>query len=337
MRKKALVAVAGILFAIGCSQMVDKRANLIKAPTPEKGATYVGADTCFGCHEDYQKEKHNVHARIKGFEVAGGYQTGCESCHGPGSVHVDAGGDPEKILKFSQKEGDHGKGSLGAEEVSGVCTTCHNTGEHMNWASSAHAEGDVSCTTCHKVHNNPNKVLLSKSEKELCSSCHQDVNAQMHLMSHHPVKEGKMTCNSCHNPHGSDNFGKGMLKTQERTNDLCLSCHTRYQGPFAFEHDPVVEDCMICHDPHGTVANNLLRQQEPFLCLQCHEGHFHATRASNNQISVTTPGDYPNSISPTDKGFQKSFMTKCTQCHSYVHGSDMPSQSVTGAGGALTR
>ena len=36
--------------------------------------------------------------------------------------------------------------------------------------------------------------------------------------------------------------------------------------------------CAVCHDPHGSVANNLLAQNEPFLCLQCHEGHFHMLR-----------------------------------------------------------
>ena len=80
-----------------------------------------------------------------------------------------------------------------------------------------------------------------------------------------------MSCADCHNPHGE-------LTTHERTNDLCLSCHSRYQGPFVFGHAPVEDDCTICHDPHGSVANNLLVQNEPFLCLQCHEGHFHMLR-----------------------------------------------------------
>jgi DmsE family decaheme c-type cytochrome len=132
-----------------------------------------------------------------------------------------------------------------------------------------------------------------------------------------------------------------MLKTTERANDLCLKCHTRYQGPFAFEHDPVVEDCMMCHSPHGTVANNLLKQQEPFLCLQCHEGHFHAARASNSWTDVPPPqggtAASTDTIYKSNYGFQKSFLTKCTQCHTMVHGSDLPAQSTTGQGKSLTR
>lgn len=339
MRKRILVTMASVLFAIGCTQITEKRANIVQVPTPEKGATYVGTEMCLGCHEEYGKDKYNVHNRIKQFEVAGGYQVGCESCHGPGSVHVDTGGDPTKILRFPKKgsKNQNENGIMTAQEISTVCSTCHHTGDHLNWASSAHAQTDVSCTSCHDIHHNPNKQLLTMNERELCASCHQDINAQMYFPSHHPIKEGKMKCSSCHNPHGSNNFSKGLLKTTERVNDLCLSCHTRYQGPYVFEHNPVVENCLICHDPHGTVANNLLRQQEPFLCLQCHEAHFHGARASNSKIEVTAPGDHPNTLKPVHKGFQKAFLTKCTQCHTYIHGSDLPSQALTGAGKAFTR
>jgi hypothetical protein len=82
----------------------------------------------------------------------------------------------------------------------------------------------------------------------------------------------------------------------------------------------------------------MLKQNEPFLCLQCHEGHFHVIRESN----WTTPG---GAVGPTpqadvanphgNEGFQTSFGTKCTTCHKVVHGSDYPSQPLSG--GALTR
>lgn len=156
-----------------------------------------------------------------------------------------------------------------------------------------------------------------------------------------------MTCGDCHNPHGE-------LQTEEQARDLCLDCHTRHQGPFVFEHAPVEEDCNICHDPHGTVANNLLQQNEPFLCLQCHESHFHATRLGNavpvNATNVAfnaynpdgsvaappTPGALAgaptsNTVQITndlgEHSWQMGFGTKCTVCHSTVHGSDLPSQS----------
>ncbi|RPI49063.1 MAG: DmsE family decaheme c-type cytochrome, partial [Deltaproteobacteria bacterium] len=264
MAKKLLIAVVGVSLLIGCmigcTQMLGKRASIIKTPEVAPGAEYRGTETCLECHENHADDKYNVHMRVASFEVSG-YRIGCEGCHGPGSVHVDEDGNVEKILRF-------GQGGLKSEEVAGVCTTCHQDGALMNWAGSAHQEDDVSCLECHSVHFNKEKTLLKNTnEFELCGQCHQDIKAKGYLMSRHPVREGKMGCTDCHSPHGTDNLVSGMLKTDERLNDLCLKCHTRYQGPFVFEHEPVVEDCTFCHDAHGTVANNLLLQNEPFLCL----------------------------------------------------------------------
>jgi len=171
----------------------------------------------------------------------------------------------------------------------------------------------------------------------------------MGLPSHHPVKEGFMSCSDCHDVHG-DNYA-GLMQG-EPSKELCLSCHTQHRGPFIFEHSPVEEDCMICHDAHGAVANNLLVQNEPFLCLQCHQPHFHSALATvegeyplpGRVWDVDTYGDATASDSygawtnesHTDS-FKRVMLTKCSQCHSSVHGTDLPSQSIPGQGRALNR
>ncbi|PLX96358.1 MAG: cytochrome C [Desulfuromonas sp.] len=312
------------------------REKLLTLPIID-GATYVGQETCAGCHEEKATALVlNVHGRLSDTELMGAHR-GCEACHGPGSLHVDGDGDTDKILQPS---------ALRADEAAAICAKCHTDGKMMDWTHSAHALADVSCTDCHTMHGEESAPgYLKKSDPELCYSCHQEEQAKASFPSHHPVKEGKMNCSSCHNPHGE-------LNTEEQARDLCLDCHARYQGPFVFEHAPVEEDCTICHDPHGTVANNLLQQNEPFLCLQCHESHFHTTRisgttpATNVAFSSTdangapitsfsgTPGDGTNTTIPitndmnlTGNAWQMGFGTKCTVCHSVVHGSDLPSQS----------
>jgi DmsE family decaheme c-type cytochrome len=342
MLKKVLFTTVGLsLFIgcfIGCSQMLEKRADIIKVPEVAPGAIYVGSEACYDCHEDLANDRHNnVHMRIASFE-AYGYQHGCEGCHGPGSVHVDEDGDPEKILRF-------GKDGLAIDEVAGVCTTCHQAGAQMNWAYSEHALSDVTCTSCHNIHNNSKKYLLAEKEIDLCVSCHKSQKAKMNYMSRHPLKEGKMTCDSCHEPHGTQTGADGMLKTEERVNDLCLECHTRYQGPFVFEHAPVSESCLECHEPHGTVANNLLKQNEPFLCLQCHEAHFHANREGKIGLIPAKGGtlDAYNDLTPhaiegrSHDDWSRGMLTKCTTCHQSVHGSDLPSQAGALLGAGLTR
>ncbi|MEA3547596.1 MAG: GSU2203 family decaheme c-type cytochrome [Thermodesulfobacteriota bacterium] len=351
MLKKLSIAAVGLGLLIGCTQMMEQRAASITVPEVAPGASYVGNDTCIECHEEYTNDPNNVHRRIASFE-AYGYRHGCEACHGPGSAHVDAEGDTDVILTF-------GEDGLGPDEVAGVCTTCHQSGEQMHWASSEHAFNDVTCTDCHNVHYNSEHYLLKEKSIDLCVSCHSNQKARMYSISHHPLREGYMTCDSCHAPHGNATGAAGMLKTEERVNDLCLECHARYQGPFVYEHAPVAESCLECHDPHGTVANNLLKQNEPFLCLQCHEGHFHGMRTGvvgqlqdtfgNSAINIdgsnggggsTAPGSNVGDLNIEGRDshdWAQGFLTKCSTCHQQVHGSDLPSQVQRLHGTGLTR
>ena len=46
---------------------------------------------------------------------------------------------------------------------------------------------------------------------------------------------------------------------RDSVNDTCYTCHMEKRGPFVHTHQPVQEDCAICHNPHGTVHENLLK------------------------------------------------------------------------------
>ncbi len=333
-KAKWLGRLLPLLLILGACATGTIREKMLTLPVIE-GATYVGQETCAGCHEDKAASlEKNVHGRLADFELMG-WQKGCESCHGSGSLHVDGGGDIAKINQPAK---------LASDQSAAICVACHSGGKVMDWTHSEHALADVGCTDCHTMHPQGKalKANLKKADPELCYDCHKEQMAKASFPSHHPVKEGKMNCSSCHNSHGE-------LQTAEQLNDLCLNCHSRYQGPFVFEHAPVQEDCSICHDPHGTVANNLLKQNEPFLCLQCHESHFHTMRIGGDpsapldtlafdgnilqgtQPTAGTAVDATNSVPFTNShgadGWRLAFGTKCTVCHSVVHGSDLPSQS----------
>jgi DmsE family decaheme c-type cytochrome len=316
------ILLAAITFLFSCSLP----SNYSK-PSIE-GAVRVSDETCYGCHNMKEPFKKSIHGRIATFETVG-IEKGCESCHGLGSMHAETG-DPAKILSFKENR-------LTSDQKSELCLQCHT---QMNWRSSEHPNQDVSCTDCHSIHNPKAGKLLAKPEPSLCFACHQNIQAKIMLPNHHPIWEEqktgrkRMVCSDCHEPHGSAVRG---LKTDERLNDLCLKCHARYQGPFVFEHDPVEEDCCICHEPHGSVADNLLKQNEPFLCLQCHQFHFHAGKMGyEGTINPTGTLNY-TTITSTSHSWKSAWTTKCTQCHTQIHGSDSPSQSVPGRGEALTR
>lgn len=120
---------------------------LSAGPARTQEATYVGSHVCADCHdeqfENFEKFAKKAHSdrsikimasdltpeEIKecytchttGYGQPGGFvsfeetpelaHAGCEVCHGPGSAHVDEGGDPELI-----------KSTLAMED----CETCHN-------------------------------------------------------------------------------------------------------------------------------------------------------------------------------------------------------------------
>jgi DmsE family decaheme c-type cytochrome len=342
MKKKslclALLVVLLILTGTQCARNVVSPTE-VALPAIE-GATRVGDEACYDCHVDTCKEllddfEKSIHGRVATFETAG-LTAGCETCHGNGSLHVESENRGDIICCDE----------LTPAQQSRICMDCHT---RYHWAGSEHYLNNVGCTECHKIHMPAGKKLLAKPSPEGCYMCHMDIQARVQYPSHHPIREKKMGCADCHDPHGS---AVRSLKTDERLNDLCLKCHASKQGPFVFEHAPVLEDCSICHGAHGTVANNLLKQNEPFICLQCHELHFHAAKEGYDQsidgdpptnFYVTDPTEHQNRAytlalqNSTRSSWQRAWTTKCTQCHFEIHGSDLPSQAVPGKGKALTR
>ncbi len=295
-----------------------------------------GSSDCLACHENIGNAfATTIHGKIQDFEVLGG-TTGCVTCHGDGAAHMDSG-DRADIITFDSE--------LTPEAAAEVCQTCHRSAALHDWQAGDHSMSGVGCADCHSIHGEKNH---GGDGGAVCLTCHADVQAEFSYPSHHPVREGHMTCMSCHDPHGSS---IGMIRADDRQEDLCKSCHAEQEGPFIFEHEPVNEGCVTCHNPHGAVADNLLIQTEPFLCLQCHEMHFHAGLEAfpDSEAYIprfdpaNAPSDgitYPGGMVPNpwgESGYKRAYTTKCTQCHSAIHGTDLPSQTLPGGGDALMR
>jgi len=267
-------------------------------PAPAVG--YVGSETCVGCHDSEGKSvSRTEHGRASNprTPMSG---AGCESCHGPGKAHVDADGDPTKIRVFPK---------LAPREVTQVCMSCHNKGEHTFFEGSMHDSRNLSCITCHSVHSPKSETTQLKfpTQMELCATCHRPEVQKLQKNAHMPLREGKMECSSCHSPHGSVNLR--MLKVGNYINESCTSCHTEKRGPFLFEHPPGRESCVTCHDPHGSSNERLLVAKLPMLCQRCHIGTNHpSTIYDANQLSSV-----------------RLFGRSCVQCHENIHGSNSPS------------
>lgn len=303
----ALALWLAVMVSVGASSPRQdpgpKPAVTAAAPATQAApaAAFVGDDTCLTCHEDKTKGYHgSAHARVADprSPAAG---RGCESCHGPGQAHVDAGGDRTKILVMSE---------MSPRDVSETCTTCHNRSNHSEWDGSKHDSRNMGCTTCHSVHDSKSEKaqLTGRTETETCIQCHQKEVHKVRRSSHMPVVEGKMECSTCHNPHGSQNVK--MLREGNSITESCATCHAEKRGPFLWEHAVGRENCVTCHDPHGSNNDRMLVAKQPMLCQRCHVHARHpATIYDATQV---------NNLSNRIAG------RSCVNCHSMVHGSNHP-------------
>jgi DmsE family decaheme c-type cytochrome len=300
----AACVVAFVLFAVAGSTAATSAAEGPPAASvtqPAGSDAYAGDDTCLTCHEQ-QSVKGTAHGRAYKEDSPASRQ-GCESCHGPGKEHAEAGGDKSKIV--NPKNQGPGKSSEG-------CTTCHNRSVHANWVGSQHDQRQVGCLSCHSVHSAvASKQLKAKDEMALCSTCHRAIVNKQYRFNHMPVREGKMACSSCHNVHGAVNVK--LLKAGTTVDESCTSCHAEKRGPFIWDHAPVSESCTTCHDPHGSNNDRMLVAKQPYLCQRCHVTSRHP------------PTVYEGYLLRNSQNANKIYSRSCVVCHQQVHGSNSPS------------
>lgn len=182
------------------------------------GAHEVGNKACLYCHAPIvQRFPASPHARVHLASLGKDGDTGCESCHGPGSKHIEAGGGSKFII-------NPGKDAA-------ACLQCHLATQSEFQSPHHHPvlEGRMNCVQCHDPHGGdifkPAGGLAMSRLNESCAPCHREQTRPV-VFEHPAMREG---CVTCHNPHGSLN--RKML-TQSDPN-LCLRCHAQVPGPGA--------------------------------------------------------------------------------------------------------
>jgi predicted CXXCH cytochrome family protein len=220
-------AMVLLLTVISCQSV--HRAVVVLPDVP--GAKYIGSKECEQCHDKLYRDFATAdHARL----IAAGpnaLNAGCESCHGPCSLHSDSGGEVKPPYRFAAgrpSTTSYDARLLGdpARSVETACFNCHPDVRGQLGLPSHHPvpEGRISCTDCHSPHKGSIHVgggtsLLS--ENDTCLRCHAAQRGP-YVFEHEAIREG---CTICHKAHGSVN---AKLLTV-RDSNLCLKCH--FQQP----------------------------------------------------------------------------------------------------------
>lgn len=250
------IAVWGLVL-IGCVSIN----RTVLAPPKVAGADFVGSKECVECHSDQTSHFATAsHARLAISDPKAG-NTGCEACHGPGSLHVKAGGGRGNIVNPGKSPES--------------CFQCHldKRGQFSLPNSHPVLAGHVTCVDCHNVHSGdaiPGTGLSLADKDETCTKCHTQQKGPF-VYEHGAMREG---CTACHNPHGSVN--QKMLVARDA--NLCLRCHLETPAIAGIGQinansvNPAVEDhttrlmqgaCWSagCHEAvHGSNVNKHLRR-----------------------------------------------------------------------------
>lgn len=252
------IALWGVVL-IGCVSVN----RTVLAPPKIAGAEFVGDKGCVECHANQTSHfKSSSHSRVALADPKLG-PTGCETCHGPGSLHAKAGGGKNNII-------NPGKSPE-------TCFQCHvdKRGQFSLPHTHAVMAGHVSCSDCHEPHSGEaikGAGASLETMNETCIKCHTAQKGPF-VFEHGGVKMG---CVSCHNAHGSVNAK--MLVARDA--NLCLQCHltANVAGAANLGQINVRSNTNVAHT--GEVHNSLV-QRGACWSAGCHEA-IHGSNVNNH-------------------------------------------------------
>ena len=210
---RILISVGIIAVALCIASCIQVSYTAFQPPAIP-GAEFVGTEECTLCHDQLGLIfNDSPHANLM---IGGDHDisAGCESCHGPGSLHSDEGEGRFNIINPGRSPE--------------TCLQCHVSVRSTFQLPGSHPvmDGHLACIDCHDPHQGttPAETEVTASFNKTrgeCTSCHIEQRGPF-AFEHEAMREG---CTTCHAAHGSIN--DKMLTV--RNANLCLQCHFQEQ------------------------------------------------------------------------------------------------------------
>ena len=168
---------------------------------PEAQYTAEGTERCLGCHAGERMTLMAATAHGNADNPHTPFATqGCESCHGPGSLHVSRArggiGFPAMIV-FDDRDS--------VQRRTTACVGCHANDmgdlEGIAWKNSSHDTDSVTCVSCHEGHIVDELLADPNRQREVCSECHKTEIANHKRFEDKGIVFDNLTCYDCHDVH----------------------------------------------------------------------------------------------------------------------------------------
>ncbi len=222
------------------------------------GTYYNWNSRCAECHSTGVEKNYSM--STDSFATAwSDVNVACESCHGPGSDHID-------WAKSGDQSGDNGLQVQYSEQVNWVIAEGMSIATPVGDPHQGATTEIESCAACHsrrsKITSNPinndseGGTFLDHYQLRTLDQglYHADGQIDDEVYVYGSFLQSKMhqrgvTCSNCHNPHSLE------LKTQG--NALCAGCHATktYDTPRHHRHEQTNStgsQCVNCHMPATT-------------------------------------------------------------------------------------